>query len=249
VDGKEVRATVAQVRRLLGQETALNQKSMAVAEYRKGVEAERNYLKSVLTPLHEAATKRWDTYKDANLFLEAKHMDDETFKCFEEDYRSAKRDFEYLGGELNKFERLSARRAEEEFNERIAKGHATILAEDSAAHIPEWGPSTYEALVNFAVKDLGIPAEEMKGQIDPYYYKLLHLLKQSKAKAAKTTEIKEKAKAAKPATPVTSRVKVTKPGAVVTGGTSKKGDRHNAAMARLRQSGSIKDAADAFLDM
>lgn len=243
VDGKEVRATVKDVRRLLGQEAALTRKSMETAEVRRSADAERTYLAEVMKPLLTQAQARWNEYKDANLYLEAQRMDAETFKVFEADHRAARENLEFVSGETQRLTQLSNVRTQEARRAQVQAAHEAIRTEGHAAHIPGWSAEVYESLRTYGIKELGITQADMDAETNPLVFKLLHLQKAANADKAKAAKVQEKAKAAKPATSTTSRIKVVAPNAA--SGGSKAADR-DTAMSRLSRSGKISDAAKAF---
>lgn len=213
VDGEEKRVKVKDIRRLVGQEAALTRKSMETAEIRKSTEAERTYLNDVLKPLHQKAISRWNEYKDISLPLEASRMDPEAYKILEADYKAAYEDALYIDQEVNRLSQVAQMRAQE--NERLAvmRAHEAIRDENAPTHIPGWSPEVYRGLCDYGVKELGISEQTMDAETNPLVFKLLHLLKDNKAKQIKRVEDKKTAKTAKPAVPVTSRVKVVSPGA------------------------------------
>lgn len=244
VDGKEVRATVKDVRRLLGQEAKLTQRSMQVADKDRSVDAQLDWLKGTLGPLAKAAEARWAEYKDANLYLAAQEMDRATFKVFQADYEQAKADYGYVQGLQAKIAQGSAARQQEAYNEAVKAVHAAVNDAESTVHIPGWSQELYGSLLNYAENELKLDPRAIDKGTDPVVFKLLHLLKTEAEAKAKVKSLRDKAKGAKPAVPTTTRVKVTAPGAQ--SALKKKGEVDSSAEARLKKTGRGRDADRVF---
>lgn len=249
VDGKEIRATVRDVKRLLGQEAALTQRSMRVAEKDRSVDAQLDWLKGTLGPIKAAAEARWNDYKDTDLYIASSEMDRETFKVFRRDYEAAEADVKYVQDMEAKIARVAEIRGEQAYGEAVQAAHTAINDKSSLYHIEGWSKELYDGLLNYGHSELKLDPKELDRKTDPLVFKLLHLLKANADDRAKRQALRDKAKGAKPTVPTTTRVKVTAPGAA--SAPRQKGEVDTTALGRLKKTGKARHADavfEAFVD-
>lgn len=229
VDGKEVRASVKDLKRLYGQEASLTQKSQSLAEQRKAVETQGLYIARVLQTRYEAAQAKVAKFKDVDLFRASRELEPDEFDAL----RAAKEGAE---SELNALEREG-----QEFLKHTQATRATMLREQAkeslkiiTREIPEWNDEVYGKVRTYAVSQ-GMDADTVNEIVDPGAILMIHkAMKYDEAQSKKATVTKKVAKA---------------PSKVV-----KKSDRTTDAessklktIRRAAASGDVDDVADLFM--
>jgi hypothetical protein len=229
VDGKELRVSVKDLKRLYGQEASLTQKSQAIADQRRVVEAQGLYLAKILQDRYVAAQAKVAKYKDVDLFRASRELDPEDFDAL----RAAKEGAE---SELAALEREGA-----EFVQRATQVRQDLLrtqAKESlkaiTQAIPEWSDELYGKIRTYAVSQ-GMDADIVNEVVDPGAILMMHkAMKYDESQVKKATVTKKVTKAP---------TKVLK--------SSTNPNREPSKLKTLRReatmSGDIDDVADLFL--
>jgi hypothetical protein len=231
VDGKEVTASVKDLKRLYGQEAALTRKSQEVAERRKVLDAVNTKHEEALKVLVERAKERFKPYANADMILLGKQLTEEEFKAVREDAQKSYEDYKFLTQELEAVTQASRARADADYQER-AKTCLEAL-EHPETGIKGFNEQVYGELEKFA-ESQGLSPALFRAITDPSLLKLIH--------AASRYDRAKKITAEKKAKPVKKVMKSRQP-------TDASGRfvKDNKALDKLKSTGSRDDAAEAFM--
>jgi hypothetical protein len=232
VDGKEVTATVKDLKRLYGQEAALTRKSQEVAERRKALDTVHNAHATALKTLVERAAEKYKPYANADMIALSHKLTPEEFQAVREDAVKSFEDYKFLTQELENVTKASQARAHSEYLER-AKAAVEALQHPETG-IKGFNEQVYTDLEKFAVEQ-GLSADLFRAITDPALIKLLH--------AAQRYERAKKITAEKKAKPVKKVMKSRQP----TDASGRFVKDNSKAMDKLKATGSRDAAADAFL--
>lgn len=237
VDGVEHPVSVKDLKRLYGQETALNRKSQEVADARKKIEEVAQKQATALTAMYERAQKRAAPYANIDFFALAKdpNISAEELTALRQEAQSAFDDVNFYGQELdNVLKQTQAQRIDTLRSQAV---ECMKALSDPNTGIKGWNKALYDDLRSYAVSS-GLPPQIVNELVDASAWKLLHKAMQfdkgSKALSNTTKVIKTPKKIIK-----TSHAPVTK-----TDSSNKPNDRR--AMDRLAKSGDADDAAAVF---
>lgn len=236
IDGKDVEIKVSDLTRLYGQEAALTRKSTEAAELRKAAEAQATKYVAGLEQMVQRAQTRFEPYSKIDWIAITKdpNFSKEDAQALYAEAQKAHDDLQFLQTSLDAVVKDVH---QQRHNELVKKGQeAWKVLSDEKTGIKGWGEKLYGEVTKFAT-DNGISTEVIKNLVDPSAIKLLHkamLYDKSQTAVAKTSKvnktpkkiIKESSEAA------TSKVKAGKV---------------SDAEKRLRLSGSLDDATDAFM--
>ncbi len=248
-DGKELRVSVKDVKRLVGQEAALTKASMQTSAYNKQLDGELKAQFDGYTALKERVNARWKKFENVDLALYAARLDDASYKVLKADVDEAKADVDFVHNELAKTGEKLRQREYEQLRQNSQNCLKTLKdnTEGNRYHIPEWNDGLYAQLMKFGVEEWGIPLEALQTETSPVAWKLLHNDMATRQATQKKEEVKktssEKLKKATPVVKTTPKIRVTKPG----GAADNKRDSFEHATQRLARSGSRDDATKAFM--
>lgn len=250
VGGEEKVVSVKDIRRLAGQEVALNQRGEAVASAQKAVDAQMGAYRDKLVKLVEAQEKRFEEdFGGIDLYLAAQQMKPEAFKMLRADMEAARANIDFLKAEEAAVTEEQRAAGIERFKSSVKNCVDALRNPEHKAHVPNWDDNVYHQLCKFGVEELGIPVGDMLSTTEPVLFKLLHLAYAGKQAQQKTETTKKKVvdnkKQAKPTASTTSRVRVVKPGQ---SGSGKTADR-DAKLTKLRRTGDMKLATELFMDI
>jgi hypothetical protein len=226
---------VKDLKRLWGQEAALTRKSQEVAEARKQTDANNAKALAGLNVMLKRAQERAAPYKQIDFLVAAKQLSAEDLTVLRDEAQRALEDERFLGNELDGFMGAIREEQNKSFIEQAKACVKTIKDADSPHHIPNWDDKLYTDLRTFAVKE-GMDQQIVNSLVDPAAIKLLHMAMQwskGQAKAA-TTKVNKTPKKIVKSSQSPTPSKGTEP--------SKK-----QTMAKLRETGSTDDAAEALL--
>jgi hypothetical protein len=231
VDGVEHKASVKELKRLAGQEASLTRKSQEVAAKTKEVEDTRILHVTALNTLVDRAEEAYKPYAEIDWLVASKEMSAEDFAAVRaeatEKYNNYKFLTEELGGAMQKV-------AEDQETTWKAQADACIaVLSDPTTGIEGWGKPMYDEVREYAVKG-GMNVNIVNKLTDPAAFKFL-------AKAMAFDKIKTVATVKK----ATSAKKVLKSSGNTT--SAKQTPSEKSALAKLKNSGSRDDAANAFL--
>lgn len=231
VGDEELDVSVKDLKRLYGQEAALTRKSQAVAAKTKEVEETGAKYVTALSQLLNRARERADPFTKVDYLVATKELSTEELQALRSEAQRHFEEVNFLEQELDKFMGQVQQQRQSSLVEQ-AKECVKVLKEE----IPEWSEKLYDDLRGFAVSQ-GFDREVVNNLVDPVAFKLLHQAYLfNKGQKAVT---KKKVKAPKKIIKSTTAPSVTKE---VVG---KKGV--DKALERARRSGSVDDAASAFL--
>ena len=230
VDGKEHKASVKELKRLAGQESALTRKSQEVATEKKVVEDTKNLHYQALNTLVKRAEDRYKPFANIDMLLASKQMSAEDFQAVREEANSAYKDLQYLTQELGGFTE-KARQEHAAATTQSAEACIKYLTDEKTG-IKGWDQKLYDEVRVYA-KGAGMSAQVVDNITDPaaiiMMHKAMRLDKMQKVATAKRVG------SAKKILKSTTNVSTTK----TTNDTSVK-----TALAKLKSSGSRQSAAD-----
>lgn len=235
------RVSVKDLKRLYGQEAALTRKGQELADTRRGVDAEAVKYTTGLTRMASEAAASWAEYEKIDYLLAKDSMTPDAFAQLRQDATKAHQAAKYYGEELQGLHQTMTRRQQETLQASAVEAVKAIKDPTSRAHISDWSNETYDKIRTFAVEEMGVDRAMVDSIVEPWAIKVLHLAMKQAAveKAAKTIP----AKAPKPTVKSTPKTVLKSREAAPTGKDAKSSD----AMSRLSRSGSVDDAAAAFL--
>jgi hypothetical protein len=236
-DDAEIEVTVGQdkhkvkvkeLTRLYGQEAALTRKSQEVATQRKEVEAQAAKHAAVLDQLHQRAQAKWEPYSKIDMLLASKELDTDTFAALRKEAQEAYEEFQFVSLEADKF----MQQAQAMQQERV-KAQAQEAVKVLKEKIPNWSNELYDKVRTYAV-DNGFDPKIAANITDPNAILMMH--KAMLFDAGKNIKLKPKAKVP------TKVIKSSN-----TAASDIKPNKNTQAMNRLKASGQIDDAVDAFM--
>lgn len=237
VDGQEVEASIKDLKRLYGQEASLTRKSQEVAEVRKRAEEAGAYHVAGLDSLYQRALKAAEPYQNINFLALSKdpNVSQEEITALWDAAQNAFDNVKFLEGELGNAMKFTQEKRKEAL---AAQAKETVKAlADPENGIPGWGQELYGEIREFAIGQ-GLAAEMVDEIVDPVGIKILHMAMKY-AKGAKAVS-----KGPKKIDKTPKKIIKGAPTAIVK---KAKTTPKEAALKKLRQSGSTDDAAEAFL--
>lgn len=232
VEGETRRVPIKDLKRLFGQEASLTRKSQEVAQQRKAADELHGRHVTALTTLVKRAEDKWAPYSKIDFLVAQQNLSKEEFAQLRRDAQAAYTDVQYFKEELGK----STEEAQKTQHANLAEAarECVKVLEDPDKGIKGFGPKMYDEIRTFGI-DQGIPEQMMNTIVNPAAIKIMHMAMQY-AKAQKVG-VKKVATAPKNV----AKTKTTDGGAKPAQVSQRK------AMDKLRSSGEIDDAAEAFL--
>lgn len=236
VDGKEVEIPVKDLARLYGQEASLTRKSQETAELRKHVEDAGVRYGEGMKVLYERALERYKPYQELNFLALAKDPDvsSEEVTALQEAAKKAYEDVTFLSQELEQHMQKQEQQRVADLRKRAVETWTTLS--DPNTGIKGWDEKTYNNIRDYAKKQ-GLVAQLVDELVDPTAFRILHkamLYDNRPAVATKTVKVDKTPKRIIKSAPLDN--------------TRSSNGRGSNAMQRLRSTGSVEDAAAAFLD-
>ncbi|MBB4039107.1 hypothetical protein GGR34_000742 [Microvirga flocculans] len=235
VGDEDIDVPVKDLKRLYGQEKALTQKSMEVAETRKTLESLSERHVAAAEALHQRALKRFEPYAKIDWALAVKELDTEEYKALRDEATRAYEDVQFYEQEVDNYlgELKKARE-----NERMNTARKTLAAlRDPKSGIKGFNEKMYQEMGKYAVEN-GMTPEQFASIVEEAPLRFIAkamLLDRGKAKVVTKKIDKKNKKIVKSRTaPSVTKQTFSK---------SKKNDYLN----RLRRTGSVEDAAEALL--
>lgn len=236
VDGKEVEASVKDLKRLYGQEQSLTRKSQEAAEIKK--KADEAVVKHVtgLEKLLERAKEQAAPYANINFLALTKdpNVSSEELSALSDAATRAFENVRYLEQELDGV--FKATQAERQQQMMVQAKEAIKILTDPKTGIPGWNEQMYNDIRKFAV-DTGMNEQIVNEMVDPVAFKILHMAMQyQKGKSAlnKTKKVDKTPKRIIKGTPEETVKRA-------------KANPKQEVYKRLKETGSVDDAADAFM--
>ncbi len=234
VDGEIRRVAVRDLKRLAGQEAALTRKSQEVAARRKAADEREEASAYALDALIRRAQERVQPYAEIDWLVAAQKLSPDELQALRTEARRHYEDYHFLTQEAVRL------------HDRAKAGRAEALREAAVAALPEirdriaeaggsWSPETYDRIRTYAIAQ-GFPQSEVNGWVNPAIIQMVY-------KASRYDAIKAQG-------PVKTRAVARSASPVKTTGAPAKANPGSAAadkaMSRLRQTGSVEDAAAAI---
>lgn len=228
--GEEIHeVSVADLKRLYGQEKSLTQKSQQVSEQRKSLDAELERTQAAYNVLLQKAQEKLQPYTEIDMLVASKTMEDDAFAQLRKEAQTAYDEYQFLAQEAGQFREAMLKAREKEIAELAEQAHKTLKAD-----IPEWNEDLYNAVRDWGATQ-GLDREALNNLVDPASIKVL--LKAMKYDRSKKVAVQKRGAAPR---------KILKPGASAPKQTQKT-RQNQKAMEQLSKSGSTEDAANAFL--
>ncbi len=229
VNGEAKTFKVADLKRLAGQEAALTQRSQAVADRVRQVEAQGLYLASILDARYKAAQAQYEKYAKIDLFKAHRELDPEDFDSLRAAKQAAEAEFQTITREAQQFvQRAQATRV------NLLRSQAQDSLKTITKAIPDWTDETYAKVRSYAVSQ-GMDANTVNEIVDASAVIMMHKAMQYDALSQKKATVEKKVAKA----PQT----VMKKSSNAADATSSK---VKAARARAAASGDIDDVAALF---
>jgi hypothetical protein len=236
VGEEEHEVPAKELKRLFGQEAALTRRSQEVAEQRKSAEAETAKAIATLDVLAKRADEALQPYTQVNWQEAAKHLSDEEFKALQGEAQRAWDNAKFLKEELGGFMNQVSQKQQAE-RATVAKQTVTELTDQASPnYIEGWSQKTYDDLRSFAIKE-GVDKAIVNNVIDAPIIKLMHMAMLYKKGSTNVQTVK----------PKKGPTKVVKTSTSPSSSRSTQATTATKAMQKLRNSGSMDDATNAFL--
>ena len=168
VDGETHRASVADLKRLYGQEASLTRKSQAVSQQRKQAEDAMQRSDALLQAMLSRAEERFKPYSEVDMLLASKTMDAEDFAALRKEAQSASEDVRFLREEADRF--YGELRKQHQAAQKQAATEAVKVLQDA---IPDWSNETYSDIRSYAVAQ-GLPEEQVNVIVDPAVIQIIN---------------------------------------------------------------------------
>jgi len=236
IDGQEVTATVKDLKRLYGQEASLTRKSQEAAEVKKRADEAATRHVTGLEKLLERAKEQAAPYANINFLALTKdpNVSSEELSALSDAANRAFDNVRYLETELDGVVKAAQEQRQQQMMQMAREAIKTLT--DPKTGIPGWNEQMYNDIRKFAVST-GMNEQIVNEMVDPVAFKILHMAMQYQKGKTAVTKTKKIDKTPK-------RIIKGTPDEVVK---SAKADPKRAMMKKLQQSGSVDDAADAFL--
>jgi hypothetical protein len=237
VGEEEHEASIKDLKRLYGQETALNQKSQQVAEARKAAEAEHERYVTGVASMLDRAKARFEPYAKIDFLLASQQLSAEEYTALRNEATAAYNDVQFLTSELDGTVKQIAEKAQQTLRETAVATIKTLSGDPKDGGIEGWNDKLYDDIRSYGVSQ-GIDKDAMNRLVDAPALRLIHkamLFDRGKSKVVTTKVNKTPKKVVKSSANPDEVRKITK------GAPSVK------ANARLLKEGSIDAATDAFM--
>lgn len=229
--GDEVkRVSVADLKRLFGQESALTKRSQEVAAMRKRLDDESLKTAATLQKLRERAVERFKPYEKVDLFKASRELEPDEFDALRKEMDAAQADVKFLDGEIDAFMADAKRQHDDWLRAQAPKALQTITKA-----IPDWTDQVYDKVRSFAVS-AGMEPDTVNKIVDPAAIILMYkAMKYDEGSSAVKQKVKPQGKSTPKRTVTKSNRRDSAP------------SQSKRALDRLRTSGDLEDAAAAYL--
>jgi len=168
VDGETHRASVAELKRLYGQEASLTRKSQQVATQRKEAEQAIQKSDALFQAMLQKAEEQYEPYSKVDMLLASKTMDAEDFAALRKEAQAAYENVAFLREEADKFYG-EIQQQQKAAHQQAAKEAVKVLQET----IPDWSNELYSDIRSYAVSQ-GLPEDQVNNYVDPIVIQLLN---------------------------------------------------------------------------
>lgn len=237
-NGEEVEVSVADIKRLAGQERSLDGRSKDLAENERKVNDSFSKAEALSQALYERALERFKPFENMNWLLQAKEMDSEAFVQLQHLANAHYQDVAFYGEGLQRS--VDERRQRDEQAQEAAFQQRALATMEELSNpttgIKDFNPAKIQEIGNYA-QSMGIPADRMR---DLVHAPILRILEKARlydaGQAAKTTPVVKTPKKI-----IKQRVNVDTTRAAASNG------KANKAHQKLSQSGGYENAVNAFM--
>lgn len=234
--GDETRKVkVSEVARLVQAEAEITKTAQETATIREAAEQHSTKVAATLDRLLKSAEARYKPYAEIDMLLASRTMDAEAFAQLRKDAAEAFADYQFITSEVDGF--IST--TQEQQKATLAK-QAEEAVKVLKADIPDWSDALYNDIRAFAVSK-GMPAAVVNNMVDPTAIKIINMARmyEKSEQAKKTAAAKVQRKVAAPK----KVLKTSTPAKASDASETRKAD----ALKKLKNTGTIDSAADAFL--
>lgn len=168
VDGKVVQHSVAQLKRLAGQEASLTRKSQETASKRKEADDAINKNHSIFQTLLAKAEEKFKPYSEVDMLLASKTMEADDFALLRKEAQDAGTELKFLREEADKFYQ-DVQAQNQKAMQDAAKEAVEVLQND----IPEWSDDLYNDIRAYAIEQ-GMDEAMVNTVVDPIAIKIMH---------------------------------------------------------------------------
>lgn len=228
---------VKDLKRLFGQESALTKKSQEIAAQKKDYEARTTKAVAALETLITRANSAWEPYSKIDWNLAAQKLQPQDYQQLRADAEEAHANSTYLVQELDAQLKGAQDYAQNELKRQAQVCVAQLKDIGSPHYIEDWSQETYSKMREFAT-GAGLSSEVFDTLADPAALKIVSDAMRYREGKTRAKEVVTKAKAK-----VVSDKQLTPKG----GDTKDADARDKAAMVRLKESGSLDDAAAVYM--
>ena len=236
VDGEEREVAVKDLTRLFGQEASLTRKSQEVATLRKQNEENGAKYTAALAALYERAQKEFEPYSKLNFLALTKELETEELTALQAEAKARYDNVQFLGAELDAF--MGHVQTEQKKQHQGQAQECLKVLMDPDKGIKGWNDQLYTELMDYGMAS-GLPKDMVYELVDPTAFKLLHkamLFDKGQKVQEKTQKV---VKSPKKILKTSDAPRSARP--------DKTTEDSKRALQRLSKSGSIDDAANAFL--
>ncbi len=227
---------VGDLKRLAGQEAELAQATAAAARRRHEADQRFETNSAVLAQLIERAQAAYRPFEAIDWVIAQKELSADELRALRTEAKEREDTVRFLTGEPERRHEL-ARTARHETLARAAAAAHRMLPDMLRAAGGAWDQKTHGAIADYAVQ-VGFPAEAVSAWVDPNIIATVY--KAMRYDAIRATASRKTTPAIVPARPAATGA------ARDAAGERPAGNRAAEALARLRQTGSVEDAADAI---
>lgn len=235
VGDEELEVSAKDLKRLYGQEAALTKRSQAVAESSKKAEAETTKAVTSLSLLLQRAQERAQPFRQINFLQAARELEPQHLENLRQQALQAFEEENFLKTELTGFVQNLQAKQEELLATKAQEAVTQLTDPASPSYLEGWGDQMYDELREFAVKS-GLQQEIVDQLTDAPVFKLLHdaMLYQKGSKNVVTKKVDKTPKKIMKGSQSPSAPKGSE-------------DKESKALARLRNTGHVDDAAELFM--
>jgi hypothetical protein len=236
VGEEEHEVSVKDLRRLYGQEASLTKKSMEVSEQRTRVDAEMAKNVAATAALLDRAKARFEPYSKVDFLLAAKELSAEDYTNLRTAATAAYEDVQFLENNLNGFVQAAQQRQNTALVERAKEAIKILSGPVDKGGIENFDQKKFDDIRVFGMEQ-GLDKTVLDNIVDPVAIRLLNdamLYQRGKSKVITKVVNKTPKKVIK----TTHAKEANSPGDKT---------KVNAALKKLRMSGSTDDAANAFM--
>lgn len=227
--------------RLYGQEKALTQKSMEVAELRKKADTDVERVTAASNAMLERARKRFEPYAQLDFNLLATQVTPEEYTALRQGAVAAYEDVKFLEQEQEGHLKSLRDKQSETVRAQATECLKVLSGSPEKGGIEGWSQKLYDDIRTFAVSQ-GASAEMVGAIVEPWAIRLMHdamLFARGRAKGTGKVEVKKVNKSPKRIVKTSTNAEVTR--------TIAKSSGVKKAQQKFEQTGSADDAAEMMM--